>query len=54
MNQQLTLEQALKRADRMADDINYAEQAGLSKEYIQRLYDAYDRLVERAGFGPLI
>jgi len=53
---ELSKQQIDARADKLIEDINYAEMAGLSTETVQRLYEAWDRLNERAiaaGHGPL-
>lgn len=56
MTKQLTEQQFRARANRLIDDINYAEQAGLSEDSVKRLYAMFDRLNAKAiaaGFGSL-
>ena len=56
MTEHLSEQQLRARADKLIADINYAEQAGLSADMVQRMYDAFDRLNEKAtaaGLGPL-
>jgi len=46
----------LAKYDRLCSDINYAEQAGLSNEFLRRHYAAAERLNAKAvaaGYGPL-
>jgi hypothetical protein len=56
MTEHLSEQQLRARADKLIADINYAEQAGLSADMVKRMYDAFDRLNEKAtaaGLGPL-
>ncbi len=56
MSSTLNEQQVRATADKLIADIDYAERAGLSKDFVDRLYAMFDRLNERAitaGLGAL-